>query len=159
MGAVRELITKAGYYKIKEEQEKLKRERPEIIQAIADARAKGDLKENADYHAAREKQGMIESKISYLESILTSSDIVSSANIKDKDIVDFSATVLLQDVDTEQEVTYTIVSAYESDISLGLLSSKSPIAQALMNKKVSDEVEVRTPKSTKYFTILKISYE
>ena len=156
--AVKELITKHGYQALKEKQENLKREVPEITQAISDAREKGDLKENADYHAAREKKSLYESKINHIGSIMSSCVIFDPTSVKDKSIIGFGATVTLENEDDGTIVKYTLVNEHESDISNGLLSFKTPIAKALQDKSANDDVEVTTPKGVKYFTILSVEY-
>jgi len=152
------LITLQGLEKLKAEVEYLKfTERPKIIEAIATARDLGDLSENAEYHAAREKQGLLEANIAKLEDILSRSEGVDVDKLSG-DTVKFGATVKIKDQDSERKVTYTIISEYESDIDNGMISIESPIARALLNKKVGDEVEIQTPGGTKDYEILEVTF-
>jgi transcription elongation factor GreA len=152
-------ITPPGLKKMNEELLKLKnQDRPRIIQAIAEAKAQGDLSENAEYTSAKEEQGLIEARIADLESKISLAEvIIPSEIISDK--VQFGATVTLVDSDTDEEKTYSIVGDYESDISQGKLSIFSPLANALLGKSKGDEVEVQTPRGTKYYSIEIISYK
>ena len=133
-------------------------ERPSIIQAIAEARAHGDLSENAEYHAAKEAQGMNEAKIKELESFHSRAQVIDvSAMSGDK--VKFGATIELVDEDTDEELTYQIVGEYESDATNGKVSIASPIARQLIGKEVGDSIEVRLPKSSRSYEVLKVSYK
>ena len=159
MEANREIIplTKDGHERLQQELAKLKSvERPTIIEAIAEARAHGDLKENAEYHAAREKQGMIEARISDLEDKLSRSQVIEMT--PNGDTVRFGAWVNLQDEETGEEKKYRIVGDLEADISKNRLSVSSPMARALLGKKVDDLVALKVPKGTKEFVVLSISY-
>jgi len=152
-------ITKEGYEKLTSEVHNLKNiERPKIIAQISEARDHGDLKENAEYHSAREKQGMVEARISDLEDRMLRSEIVDISKIS-ADIVAFGATVTLEDDDSGKKVTYKIVSEYESDIDLGLISASSPVAKSLIGKRVGDEAEVRTPGGIKTYEVLAIEFK
>ena len=152
------LITLQGLDKLKEEINYLKfTERPKIIEAIATAREMGDLSENAEYHAARDKQGMLEANIAKLEDILSRAE-GTDVSILSGDTVQFGATVKIEDQDSEKKVTYTILSEYESDIENGMISIESPIARALLNKKVGDQVEIQTPGGTKDYEILEVAF-
>ncbi len=133
-------------------------ERPRIIQAIAEARAHGDLSENAEYHAAKEAQGMNEAKVSELEGALSRADIIDVKALSGNSIK-FGATVDLVDEDTDEEVTYQIVGEYESDVSKGKVSITSPIARALIGKEAGDTIEVNTPKLSRSYEILKVKYK
>ena len=151
-------ITQQGHQNLKAEIDKLKNiERPKIIEQIAEARDHGDLKENAEYHSAREKQGMIEAQISDLEDKLLRAEIIDITKLSG-DIVVFGATVTLEDVEEEKKVSYKIVSEYESNIDQGLISINSPVARSLINKKVGDEVEIRTPGGILTYEILSVKF-
>lgn len=151
-------ITPEGYGKLREELELLKNsERPSVIRAIAEARAQGDLSENAEYSAAKERQGLIESKISDLEHRMTHAEIIEYRSTV-SDHVQFGAEVLLTDPESGKQVTYRIVGEYEADLAQKMISVSSPLARALLGKIVGDEVEVNTPKGTKYYTVLSIKY-
>lgn len=152
-------ITTQGYERMQKEIQTLKTvERPTVIQAIATARAHGDLSENAEYHAAREKQSFIEGRIAELEDKTARAEVIDVSKLSGKD-VKFGATVALVDEDTDEEVTYTIVGAYEADMKLNLISISSPLARALIGKQQGDSVEVTTPRGSKTYEILKVSYE
>ncbi len=150
-------ITKAGYEKLRAEVENLKNERPKIITAIAEARDHGDLKENAEYHAAREKQSMIEAILADLEDKLARAEIVNISELKG-DKVKFGATVKLENLDNSKIVTYKIVSDYEANIDNGLISSFSPVARALIDKIVGDEIEIKTPGGVSNYEIIEIKF-
>lgn len=147
------LMTAEGYERLIKEINELKSQRPAIIASIAEARAHGDLSENADYDAAREKQGFTEAKIKDLESRLSYSEIVDPSKSKNPDVVSFGFYVELEDEDTKEVVTYRIVSEYEADLTRKCISSTSPVARALMGRKADDSVEVYTPKGVRYYTI------
>ncbi len=151
-------ITKEGHKKLKNEIDNLKNiQRPKIIEQIAEARDHGDLKENAEYHSAREKQGLVEAQILDLEDRLLRSEIVD-VNQLSGDIVIFGATVTLDDIDNEKQVCYKIVSEYEANIDSGLISITSPVARSLINKKIGDEIEVNTPGGTITYEILAVNF-
>jgi transcription elongation factor GreA len=151
-------ITAAGYVRMEAELKNLKSvERPAVIAAIAEARAHGDLSENAEYAAAKEKQSFIEGRINELEARIARADVIDVSSLK-PDTVKFGARVKLIDVDSEEETTYQIVGEYEADIKQNQVSITAPIAKALINKKVGDTVEVKTPKGSKEYEILAISY-
>jgi transcription elongation factor GreA len=151
-------VTPKGYEQMQEELKQLKTvERPAVIMAIAEAREHGDLSENAEYSAAREKQGFIESKILDLESKISRVEVIHSKDF-DKSKIKFGATVRLIDQDTNAEVEFTLVGDYEADLRLGLISVSSPIAKSLLAKSVGDNVEVTTPKGTRYYDVLSITY-
>ena len=150
-------MTRVGYAALEAELKQLKsEERPAIIQAIAEARELGDLKENAEYHSAREKQGFIEGRIKELEGALSLADVIDPA--QQSGSVKFGARVTVVDEDTDEEKTWQIVGEYEADIEKGLLNVKSPIARALIGKDEGDSVEVRTPGGTRSYEILSIDY-
>lgn len=152
-------ITVAGAEQLKAELSRLKTvERPRIIQAIAEARAHGDLSENAEYHAAKEQQGLLEARIKDLESKLASAQIIDPSTVKANDRVVFGATLDLHDEHTGQQVTYQIVGDYEADIAQGKISISSPIARALIGKECGDVVEVSVPDGVRQYEILDIRY-
>ena len=151
-------ITKKGFELLEKEIKHLKYvERPTIIDAIATAREFGDLSENAEYHAAREKQSFVEGRILDLEDKLSRGEIIDTSKLSNES-VKFGATVKLIDDDTSEEATYIIVGEYEADISKKRVSIQSPVAKGLIGKAVGDVVEVITPKGKKVFEILEISY-
>jgi transcription elongation factor GreA len=151
-------ITPEGLDRMNEELTRLKTlDRPRIIEAIAEAKAQGDLSENAEYAAAKEEQGMIEAKIADLESKTASAEVIDPSEIK-SDKVQFGATVTLIDVDTNSLKKYKIVGDFESDLSKGYISIFSPLANAMLGKKVRDEVESQTPRGLKYYEVNKIEY-
>ena len=131
--------------------------RVEIIKAISDARALGDLSENAEYHSAKEKQGFIEGRISFLEGVLSSVEVIDPKTISGNTIK-FSATVEIVDIDTDEKKVYQIVGKEESNLEHGKISFESPIARALIGKQEGDEVTVITPNGSKDYEILKVSY-
>ncbi len=150
-------MTRAGHTALETELKLLKSvERPAIIQAIAEARELGDLKENAEYHSAREKQGFIEGRIKELEAVVSLAEVIDPTTLKGA--INFGATVTLVDEDTEEEKTWQIVGEHEANIEKSLLNIRSPIARALIGKEEGDSVEVRTPGGEKYYEIVKISY-
>ena len=152
-------MTPAGLAKLEEELKNLKyNERPSVIQAISEARALGDLSENAEYHSAKERQGFIESRISYLEGIISSAEVIDPKKMSG-DIVRFSATVTIVDVDTEEEKVYQIVGKEEADIQSGKISYDSPIARALIGKEKGEEVTVQSPKGARDFEITNVEYK
>ncbi len=152
-------MTKSGLQKLEAELKLLKyTERPEIIKAISFARDHGDLSENAEYHAAREKQAFVEGRILELESKLSRAEVIETAG-RDLQTVTFGATVHVENQDTEEKKIYTVVSEYETDLSKGLISTSSPVGKALITKKVGDIIEVSTPKGLIAYEILKIEYK
>lgn len=151
-------MTRSGFAALERELGELKsKERPAIIRQIAEAREHGDLSENAEYHAAREKQGFIEGRIKELESILSRAEQIDTSKLSGS--VKFGAIVNLVDEDTEEERTYQIVGEAEADIERGLLNIRSPLARALIGKDVGDSVEVTTPGGQRSYEILAIRYE
>ncbi|WP_305969382.1 MULTISPECIES: transcription elongation factor GreA [unclassified Mameliella] len=152
------LMTRAGYTALETELKQLKsEERPAIIQAIAEARELGDLKENAEYHSAREKQGFIEGRIKELEGALGLAEVIDPKTLSGP--IKFGATVTVVDEDTDEEKTWQIVGEHEASVEKGLLNIKSPIARALIGKEEGDSVEVRTPGGAKSYEILSIAYK
>ncbi len=149
-------MTRDGYARIREELEKLKREdRVQIIKEIQAARSHGDISENAEYHAAREKQGWIEAKIRDLETRLASSEIVD-VSLGPKDRVSFGVRVRLEDRENGEEKLYHIVGPHESDVDLGRISITSPLGRAMLGKEVGDEVVVKAPGRTMEYEVLEI---
>ena len=152
-------ITAEGFKNMEAELKNLKTvQRPNVIEAIAEAREHGDLSENAEYHAAREQQSFIEGRIKELESSVSRAQVIDPATL-DGDTVKFSATVKIVDEDTDEESTYRIVSEYEADINKGLLSLGAPLARALIGKSVGESVEVRTPRGEKTYEILSVEFK
>ncbi len=151
-------FTPAGYKKAQEELDRLTKELPVVIQAIADARAHGDLSENAEYDSAREKQSYLKSKIDALSATISMADVIDVANFVGDKVVRFGATVTVVDEGTEQELVYHIVGAYEADPKHGLISVDSPIAKALISAAIDDEVEVSTPNGVKHYYIKDVQY-
>ena len=150
-------LTRAGFDKLDGELKHLKSvERPQIIQAISEAREHGDLSENAEYHSAKEKQSFIEGRIKELEGVIGLADVIDPKKMSGA--IKFGATVTLVDEDTDEEKTWQIVGEHEADIEKGLLNVKSPIARALIGKDEGDSVEVRTPGGDKAYEVLKIEY-
>ena len=156
----REIMTVKGAELLQEELKKLKSvDRPEIITAIATAREFGDLKENAEYHAAKEKQSFIEGRISEIESKLSNSEVIDINKLSISNKVVFGSTVTLLNLDNEQIITYKIVGEDESDIENGLLSYKSPLSKAMIGKSTDDLVELKTPEINQDFQVTDITYE
>ena len=156
----REIMTVKGAELLQEELKKLKSvDRPEIITAIATAREFGDLKENAEYHAAKEKQSFIEGRISEIESKLSNSEIIDISKLSISNKVVFGSTVTLLNLDNDQIITYKIVGEDESDIENGLLSYKSPLSKAMIGKSTDDLVELKTPEINQDFQVTDITYE
>jgi transcription elongation factor GreA len=152
-------MTSVGAARLREELTRLKGEdRPRIIQAIAEARAHGDLKENAEYAAAKEQQGFVEGRIADIEAQLSSAQIIDVSKLNAGGKVVFGATVDLLELETEQEVTYQIVGDLEADISKNLISISSPIARALIGKDEGDEVVVKAPGGDKEYEIVAVQY-
>ncbi|HEY4135472.1 MAG TPA: transcription elongation factor GreA [Alphaproteobacteria bacterium] len=152
-------MTPAGYEHMVAELKNLKDvQRPAVIRAISEAREHGDLSENAEYHAAREKQSFIEGRVLELEDKISRAEVIDSSKMTGKTIR-FGATVTLADEDTDEESTYRIVGADESDIGGGLLSVASPLARALIGKEPGDTVEVTTPGGHKSYEVMKVAYK
>ena len=152
-------ITVEGAEILREELKKLKNEdRPRISLAIAEARAHGDLKENAEYHAAKEEQGLSEARVRDIEGKLSNAQIIDITSIPASDKVIFGVTLKLYDTDTEEEVSYRIVGDDQSNISEGLLSVSAPIARALIGKREGDEVDIATPGGQKSYEIIEVLY-
>lgn len=152
-------LTQAGADRLREELQRLKKvDRPQVIEAIAEARAHGDLKENAEYHAAREQQGFIEGRIQQLESNLAGAQIIDVSKVHANDKVVFGATVTVMNIESGDETTYQIVGDLEADISENRIAVSSPIARALIGRSEEDEVVVQTPGGEKEYEIIKVEY-
>lgn len=150
-------LTRAGHAALNDELKKLKsEERPAVIRAIAEAREHGDLSENAEYHAAREKQSFIEGRVKELEGILSLADVIDTSRLSGS--IKFGAVVTLVDEDTDEEKTYQIVGEPEADLEKGKLNIKSPLARALIGKDEGDSVEVRTPGGERSYEVLSIEF-
>ena len=151
-------MTANGYDNLQKELKKLLNEdRPNIIEAIAEARSHGDLSENAEYQYAKEQQSLIEGKIADLESAVSRAEVIDVKSLEGDDIK-FGATVEIEDDDTGESVTYQIVGEYESDIKNNKLSVSSPLAKGLINKAIDDVVEINSPKGQKSYTIKSVKY-
>ena len=155
---VRIPMTASGLSELREELDRLKsKERPAIIRAIATAREHGDLSENAEYHAAKERQAFIEGRVAELEDAVSRAEVIDTTKMSG-DIVRFGAVVLLADEDTNEESTYRIVGSHESDVGNGRISVTSPLARALIGKTIGDVVEVTTPRGAKSYEIVRVSF-
>jgi len=151
-------MTLAGYESLKEELRwRQQEERPRIIEAIAEARAHGDLSENAEYHAAKEAQSLNEGRVSELEDLIARAEVIDVTKLSG-DTVKFGATVVLVDEDTEEEKTYQIVGDQEADVKSGRISISSPIARALIGKGVGDSVEVNAPGGARGYEVVRVQY-
>jgi transcription elongation factor GreA len=150
-------MTPAGALKLKEELARLKDERPKISREIGIAREHGDLSENAEYHAAKERQGMVEARIKDIEDKLARIEIIDPKKLSGSR-VRFGATVTLGNIDTEEEVTYQIVGAEEANIDEGTISISAPLARALIGKEAGDEVKVRLPVGERNYEIVDVQY-
>ena len=152
-------MTASGLAALEEELKRLKFvERQEVIKAIEVARGHGDLSENAEYHAAREKQSFIEGRVLELESVISLADVIDPVTLSGE-IIKFGATVELADEDTDEQSTFQIVGAYEANIENGKLSITSPTARALIGKTLGDSVEVITPGGSKSYEVIKVDYK
>lgn len=152
-------VTKEGYAVLEKELKDLKSvKRPAVIEAIAVAREHGDLKENAEYHAAKEQQSFIEGRIMELEAVVSKAQIIDPSTMNGKS-VKFGATIVLVDEDTDEEFTYQIVGDYEADTDAGKISLSAPLARALIGKHEGDSVKVRTPKGERNYEILKVTFK
>ena len=152
-------MTLDGYDSLEVELKRLKTiERPDVIKAIAIAREHGDLSENAEYHAAKERQAFIEGRVNELEEKIALAEVIDVSKLSGK-TVKFGAKVTLADEDTDEEITYQIVGEHEADIKGGRLSVSSPLGRALISKTVGDSVEVTTPKGAKSYEEIKVSFQ
>ena len=151
-------MTPDGFTRLEGELKRLKTvERPAIIRAIADAREHGDLTENAEYHAARERQSFVEGRVAELEDVISRAEVIDTTKLSG-DVVRFGANVVVADEDTDDETAYLIVGSHEADIAAGRLSVTSPLARALIGKSVGDVVEVTTPRGHKAYEIVSVAY-
>jgi len=152
-------MTPEGYQKLEEELERLlKVDRPKNIKAIAEARAHGDLSENAEYHAAKERQSFIEGRIQELKSKLALADVIDTAKIS-QDRIAFGAKVKILDLETDEEKTFILVGPDEADAKNGKISISSPVGKALLNKGIGDVVKIKAPAKTMEYEILEINFE
>ena len=153
-------VTLRGAEELKNELKRLKSvARPEVVAAIAEARAHGDLKENAEYHAAKEQQSFIEGRINQLEGVLANAQIIDVSSLSQDGRIVFGVTVVLLNIDSEEEVTYQLVGDYEADIKLNRVSISSPIARALIGKEIDEIATVRAPSGAIDYEIVAIRYE
>ena len=153
-------MTVRGASLLRDELKKLKSEdRPSVIKAIAEARAHGDLKENAEYHAAKDQQGFIEARIKDIEAKLSNTEIIDVTTVDAKGKVVFGSTVKLLDLQADSEIVYTIVGEDEADIKTGLISYTSPIARAIIGKNEGDEVSFSAPGGEKYYEVIEVRYD
>ena len=154
-----EPMTKYGYEKLQKELKDLKEtKRPAVIKAIEEAKEHGDLKENAEYHAAREQQKLIDQRIAELSELLQCAKVIDPSEFEHEKI-SFGSTVTLEDMDSEEEVTYTIVGGCESNPDIGLISFNSPLAKQLLGKEEGDEVSVTLPGGKKEFEVIEVCYK
>ncbi len=152
-------MTPEGLEMLEEENKRLAEiERPAVIRAIAEAREHGDLSENAEYHAARERQSFIEGRLKELKGIIGHADVIDVSQLSG-DVIRFGATVMLADEETDEEITYRIVGSHEADVAQGKLSVTAPLGRALIGKKLGGQVEVTTPGGTKYYEVIKVEYK
>ena len=152
-------LTLNGAQRLRDELDQLKSvKRPEIINAISEARAHGDLKENAEYHAAREQQSFIEGRIKQLESELSHAEVIDVARLNAGTRVVFGATVTLADMETDEEKRYQIVGDLEADIKRGMIAISSPVARALIGKEEGDSISIEAPAGTRAFEIVAVAY-
>jgi transcription elongation factor GreA len=152
-------MTQSGAQKLRDELQRLRNDvRPRIIRAIAEARAHGDLSENAEYHAAREQQGFVEARIADIENKLSHAEVIDIAAINARGKVVFGATVEIMNVDTEEVAVYQIVGEDEADIKSGLVSIRSPIARALITKEVGEIIMVEAPAGRLEYEIIDVRY-
>lgn len=151
-------MTADGYSRLQEELKRLKTiDRPAIIRAIAEARDHGDLSENAEYHAARERQSFIEGRVMELEDKIARAEVIDVSKLSGS-VVKFGATVTLADEETDEEAVYQIVGEDEADISLGRLSVTSPLARALIGKSIGESVEVTTPRGARAYEVVTVDF-
>ena len=155
----KEPITFLGLEKLKKELEELKNtKRPKIVEAIAEARGHGDLKENAEYHAAKEQQALIESRVIAINDLIARANVIDVTKIENNGKVIFGSTVKVQDLDNDKKITYRLVGQDEADIKKNLIFFKSPIGKALVGKNEGEMISVSTPSGERNFEILKVDY-
>ncbi len=150
-------ISVQGYQKLEQELDRLKKERPAVIQAIKEAREEGDLKENAGYDAARERQGFLEARISYIESKMPEFNVVDINTLHSEKII-FGATAKVVDLDTDEEKEFTLLGADEADFSNGSISINSPVGKALLGREMGDEVSIDIPKGRVTYEVLSVEF-
>ncbi len=150
-------ISRQGFEALEEELERLKKERPVVIQAIKEAREEGDLRENAGYDAARERQGMLEARINYIESRMHQFNIIDLSMLSGEKAI-FGATVTVEDIDTEETRNFTLLGPDEADYAKGSISILSPVGQALLGKEVGDEISVDVPRGRVSYEIIEICF-
>ena len=151
-------MTASGLAALEEELMRLREERPLISKAIGVAREHGDISENAEYHAAKERQGMIEARLKELEGVISYAEVIDPSKLSGN-VVKFGATVRVADEDTDKESTYQIVGSYEADAANGTLSVTAPLARALIGKTVGDSVEVAAPGGAKFYEIVEVTFK
>tara|TARA_Y200000002_G_scaffold28707_1_gene21548 strand:+ start:1073 stop:1549 length:477 start_codon:yes stop_codon:yes gene_type:complete len=155
----KEPITVNGLKNLKSELEDLKNnQRPKVVEAIAEARSHGDLKENAEYHAAKEQQALIESRVIAINDVIARANVIDVTKIENNGKVIFGSTVKMQDLETEKQITYKLVGQDEADIKKNLIFFKSPIGKALIGKNKGEMIVVNTPSGEKNFDILNVEY-
>ena len=155
----KEPITKEGLQKLKEELDNLKNiERPKIVAAIAEARSHGDLKENAEYHAAKEQQAKLEGRVLYINDLIARANVIDVTKLENSGKVIFGSTIKVKDLNTNKEIKYKLVGKDEADINRNLIYFKSPIGKALIGKSCDELVTVETPSGERNFEILKVDY-
>ena len=155
----KEPITKEGLQKLKEELDNLKNiERPKIVAAIAEARSHGDLKENAEYHAAKEQQAKLEGRVLYINDLIARANVIDVTKLENSGKVIFGSTIKVKDLNTNKEIKYKLVGKDEADINRNLIYFKSPIGKALIGKNCDELVTVETPSGERNFEILKVDY-
>ncbi len=150
-------ISKEGFQALEQELDRLKKERPEVIQAIKEAREEGDLKENAGYDAARERQGMLEARIKYIESRMGLFNVIDLSTLSSEKAI-FGATVVVEDIDSGEEREFTLLGPDEADYSNGSISIQSPVGRALLGKEVGDEIVVDAPRGRINYEIIDIRF-
>ena len=155
----KEPITVSGLQNLKSELEDLKNvQRPKIVEAIAEARSHGDLKENAEYHAAKEQQALIESRVIAINDIIARANVIDVTKIENNGKVIFGSTVKVQDIETDKEISYRLVGQDEADIKKNFIFFKSPIGKALIGKNKGEMITVNTPSGERNFEILEVDY-
>ena len=155
----KEPITKEGLEKLKKELEKLKNiERPKIVEAISEARSHGDLKENAEYHAAKEQQAKMEGRVLSINDTIARANVIDVTKIENNGKVIFGSTVTVEDLESKKKIKYKLVGEDEADISINFIYYKSPIGKALIGKDLSEMISVNTPSGERNFEILKVEY-
>ncbi len=153
-------MTSAGYERLQEELKQLKTvQRPGVISALAAAREHGDLAENAEYHAARDRQSFIEGRIAELEDMTKRAEVIDVARLSGGDTIRFGATVTLADEESDEKVTYQIVGEIEADVNRGRLAVTSPLARAIIGRRKGDSVEVESPRGSRYYEIKRVAFK